>query len=51
MAITNQTLKELVEKVSTQNGRIGKLENLKFSVIGGGAIIVFIIDFITKVNK
>ncbi len=38
-----EVLQALVEKVGRQNGRIGKLEIWRGTIIGGMAVIIFII--------
>ena len=43
--ITGQ-LKQLNEKVKIQNGRIGKLENWRWFVLGGCAVVIFILEII-----
>lgn len=48
MEKTNVVLGELVDKVGKQNGRIAKLENWRSYMLGGIAVIVFIIGIITK---
>lgn len=48
MATVNVTLQQLVEKVGKQNGRIAKLENWRWFVLGGCAVIVGLVDIIVR---
>lgn len=44
----NATLLELKEKVKTQNGRIGKLENWRSYTLGAMAVTLFVISLVVK---
>jgi hypothetical protein len=48
MATTNIILSQLVEKVGKQNGRILKLENWRWFVIGACAVVTVLIDIVIR---
>lgn len=47
----HKTMAELNDKVKIQNGRIGKLENWRWFVLGCSAVIVILLQFVIKINK
>ena len=48
MAETNIKLKSLIDKVSIQNGRVSKLENWRWFVMGVCAVITLLISVIKR---